>query len=160
MLQLRKFLSAIVLAASLFAAQTAAAASGLSPPPTATQIAAVHAAALRIPAPLRARFALRFAAWRKIWDEPSYALSSNTRTVTHTKEFRALLALGKGVLPAVVEELIDSRNFFALQLYDALQTDPRLKAVSTEDAYAGEQARARRTVRLYADSLRALRRNS
>jgi hypothetical protein len=132
----------------------AAGESGLSGILVEEQIAAVHYQAMRLPLALRQRFEERFAAWKKTWQDPQIAVSSNTKSVTHSKEFHELIALGKYTLPAIAEKLLDPDNFFALQLYDILQDDRNLVLSSPEDGFEGEQTRARKTIQLYANSLR------
>ena len=121
-----------------------AASRALSPGPTQEQIAAIRASAERLPAPLHRQFEERFAAWKKTWQEPAIAVSSNPRSVTHSKEFRELVALGKDIIPVIAEKLLEPDNFFALQLYDMLQDERQLVVASPEDAFDGEQARAKR----------------
>jgi hypothetical protein len=118
------------------------------------QIAAVRNQVVRLPIALRQRFEERFAAWKKTWQELQVAFSSNTKTVTHSKEFQEVIALGKDALPLIVEKLVDPENFFALQLYEALQDDRQLVLSSPEDAFEGEQVRAKKTIQLYASRLR------
>jgi len=77
------------------------------------------------------------------------AFSSNSTSRALGKEFDALLALGPVILPLVVEKLADPDNFFALQLYDALQPDINLLVqfdADDERILEGEQGRARRLV--------------
>lgn len=125
----------------------------VSAAPIAEQIAAVRSAVARMSPGLPRLFEVRFAAWKKTWSEPPLVVSSNPHDATRSKEFHDLVALGRDILPAVVEKLIDPDNFFALQLYETIQKDRSLVASSTEDRFAGEQARARKTIRLYAAGL-------
>jgi hypothetical protein len=120
---------------------------------TAEQIAAVRSAAAHMSPGLSRLFEVRFAAWKKTWSEPPLVFSSNPHDATRSKKFRDLVALGRDILPAVVEKLIDPDNFFALQLYEAIQTHRSLVASSIDDGFDSEQARARKTIRLYANSL-------
>jgi hypothetical protein len=156
MFQLRRIFSALLAAVILVGAPVANSTAGenrVSAAPTDAQIAAVRAAAARIPADLRKQFEDRFAAWKKTWSEPPLVFSSSPRDLTHSIEFRGLVALGKDIIPAVVEKLIDPDNFFALQLYYALQSESRLIPSAPEDAFESEQARARETIQLYASNL-------
>jgi hypothetical protein len=124
--------------------------------PTEAQIAAVRAAARRLPLELRDRFDASFSAWKRQWSLPEIAISSNPRAVTYLTEFHALIALGSIVIPAVVEKLLEPDNFFALQLYDKLQSEKEMIVSfdpATDDAFEGEQGRARKTVERYARSL-------
>jgi hypothetical protein len=102
---------------------------------------------------LRRLFDVRFAARKKTWSEPPLVFSSNPHDATHSKAFQDLTALGRNIIPAVVEELLEPDNFFALQLYDTIQEKRSLAASSTEDRFESKQARARKTIRLFASSL-------
>lgn len=124
--------------------------------PTQEQIAAVKEQAAKLPSELTARFERLFDAWKRRWDAPEIIISSDPRAVTHVKEFHDLVALGKDVLPVVVEKLVDPENFFALQLYDALQPEHHMIVgtdLDTDQVFEGEQGRSRRTVERYASSL-------
>jgi hypothetical protein len=81
----------------------------------------------QLPADLRARFDERYRDWRKTWERPDILISSNSRAVRNSEEFGALVALGPPVLPLVVDKLLQPEEFFALQLYDALQDRPELR---------------------------------
>jgi hypothetical protein len=124
--------------------------------PTSEQLDAVRAAAKRVPSELRKRFDQRFTAWKETWSDPHIAISSDPRAVTHVKEFHDLIELGRDIIPAVVEAMIDPDNFFVLQLYDALQSEHHMVLSfdpASDDAFEGEQGRARRTVERFASSL-------
>ncbi len=124
--------------------------------PTSQQLDAVRAAAQKVPEELHKRFEQNFAAWKKTWTDPHIAISSDPTVVTHVKEYYELMAMGRDIIPAVVEKLIDPDNFFALQLYDALQNEHDMVVgfdVASESAFEGEQGRARRTVERFASSL-------
>ncbi len=124
--------------------------------PTKEQIAAVKEQAAKLPPELTDRFEGLFQAWKQSWDAPQIVISSDPRAVTHLKEFHDLVALGKEIIPAVVEKLVDPENFFALQLYDALQPEHHMVVTTdldTDQVFEGEQGRSRRTVERYASSL-------
>lgn len=124
--------------------------------PTEEQIKVVRAAAQKLPRELRDQFERRFAAWQETWASPHIAISSDPRAVTYVSEFYDLIALGPDIIPAVVEKLIDPANFFALQLYEALQSQHHMLLSfdpATDDVFEGEQGRARRTVERFASSL-------
>ena len=102
-----------------------------------------------MPQHTRCAFASAFQRWKKTWFHGSLALSSNPTDRAHGSDYQALCAFGQMILPLVVRELGDPDNFMALQLYDALQTDERLRVrvdVSDPAILEGEQGRARRTV--------------
>lgn len=90
-----------------------------------------------------------FNAWRDTWFRGGLAISSDPHTRAIGKEFDALIALGPGILPLVVEKLAGPENFLAVQLYDAIQADERLLVQygpEDERIVEGEQGRARRVV--------------
>jgi hypothetical protein len=102
-----------------------------------------------IPADLRARFERAFSTWKQAWFEGGLTFNSNPQTRSVGRAFDALISLGPGILPLVVEKLADPENFLALQLYDAIQPDPTLVVHFEADdqrILEGEQGRARRTV--------------
>jgi hypothetical protein len=106
----------------------------------------------RVPAALRATFDKAFAAWKNTWFSGGLAVSSDPHTRAVGKEYDALLALGPAVLPLVVEALADPENFFALQLYDAMQPNERLivqYGPDDERILEGEQGRAQRVVQAW-----------
>jgi len=80
----------------------------------------------RVPAQVQAAFETALKAWKETWFGGGLAISSDPHTRTVGKEFDALVALGPEILPLVIEALADPENFFVLQLYDAIQPDPRL----------------------------------
>lgn len=94
-------------------------------------------------------FESRFQDWKKTWDEPHTAMLSNPSFVRYSKEFSLLTELGAVILPAVVKKLADPDNFFALQLYDALQEQELLIVglePDSDEIFDGEQGRAQKTV--------------
>jgi hypothetical protein len=120
------------------------------------QIAAIKAESEKIPRELHQRFEESFAAWKASWSEPHIVIGSDPRAVTHTKEFHELVALGPAIIPAVVEKLLEPDNFFALQLYDAIQPEHHMVValdLGGDDVFEGEQGRARRTAERFASSL-------
>jgi hypothetical protein len=124
--------------------------------PTDEQVASIRTAAQRVPQDLRRRFDAAFAQWKASWSASHIIISSDPRAVTHTPEFQELVALGRDIIPLVVEKLTDPENFFALQLYDVLQPEHHMVVesdLSDEHVFEGEQGRARRTVERFASSL-------
>jgi hypothetical protein len=102
---------------------------------------------------LRERFEQSFGRWRESWHAPEFRILSDPAAVRKSPYFDELLAMGPEILPAVAEKLADPENFFALQLFEALQPgeedvvaiDPR-----SERIMEGEQGRAVRTAERYA----------
>jgi len=102
-----------------------------------------------LPADLRDAYSERFRAWKDSWFRGGLAINSDPHSRTIGQEFDALIALGPGILPLVVESLADPENFLALQLYDALQPDEKLIvqfAPDDERIMEGEQGRAHQVV--------------
>jgi hypothetical protein len=101
---------------------------------------------------LKDRFESLFESWKREWDTPYVALSSDPGIRRHTASFGSLVSLGPGILPLVAKALADPSNFFALQLYDALEAREHMRVTIEPDSDAaieGEQGRALRTVRRY-----------
>jgi hypothetical protein len=108
------------------------------------QRARLDAEIAQLPADLRVRFDERYRDWRKTWKRPDILVSSNSKAVRNSEEFRVLVALGLRILPLVVSKLLQPEEFFALQLYDVLQEQPELRDEHWE---LGEQRRALATAR-------------
>jgi predicted transcriptional regulator len=63
--------------------------------------------------------------------------------------------MGEQIIPLVVAKLIESDNFFALQLYERLQQKPNLLIeinIKDDLILEGEQGRAYKTVKKYFSS--------
>jgi hypothetical protein len=104
----------------------------------------------RVAESIRREFEKRYAAWRKTWSEPHLAILSDPTSLRFSKEFAVLAALGRDIIPLVVEKLAQPDEFFALQLYDALQEDSSLRVdlnAEDEQIFLGEQGRAERVVK-------------
>jgi hypothetical protein len=105
-----------------------------------------------VPAELRAPFDAAFRAWKGTWFAGGLAFDSNPHSRGVGKEFDALIALGPRILPLVIEVLAEPENFFALQLYDAIQPDEMLVVhlePDDERILEGEQGRARWVVQAW-----------
>jgi hypothetical protein len=99
---------------------------------------------------VRSKFERHYAAWRKTWSEPHLAFLSDPSALRFSKEFADLAGLGADILPLVIEKLAQPSEFFALQLYDALQVDPSLRIEAESEGvqiFKGEQGRAERVVK-------------
>jgi hypothetical protein len=105
-----------------------------------------------ISAKVRTAFETAFSAWQETWFSGGLAVSSDPHTRAVGREFDALIALGPAILPLLIEKLADPENFFALQLYDAMQSDHNLLVQYEPDderIVEGEQGRARRVVQAW-----------
>jgi hypothetical protein len=120
-----------------------------SGPMSAEQLEALRSALADVNPELRRVFSEAFTEWKRTWFVGGLAISSDPHSRAVGREFDALVALGPSIIPLVVEALSDPENFIALQLYDAIQPDPRLIIqFEAEDQriLEGEQGRARRVV--------------
>jgi hypothetical protein len=114
---------------------------------TAEQRARLKADVARVPSDLRGRFDVRYRAWKYSWRrKPIIFSSSAARTPA---EFRALISLGPGIIPLLVDKFVKRDEFRALQVYDALQDRPELRVESQQ--YPSEQQRALETARRWLD---------
>jgi hypothetical protein len=105
-----------------------------------------------VSAHLRAEFENAFQQWKESWFAGGLAINSDPHSRAVGKEFDTLIAMGPAILPLVVEKLTDPENFFALQLYDAMQPHQRLVVEfvpEDERILEGEQGRARRAVQAW-----------
>jgi hypothetical protein len=119
---------------------------------SATQRKALADEREHIPADLRAAYERAFTAWKATWFGGGLAISSNPHTRAVGKEYDALIAMGPAIIPLVVESLADPENFFALQLYDAIQPNDKLLIQYEPDderILEGEQGRAQRVVQAW-----------
>jgi len=104
----------------------------------------------------KAQFEALYAKWLAAIDE-KLAFSSDTRDGARLPEFAALVALGDGILPLVVEKLCESplTEFRLAVLYDALQPEPALRiqyGADDPNQFEGEPARALRSAKLWLGS--------
>ena len=119
---------------------------------SAAQTRALHQQQARLLDQLRANFDEAFAAWKQTWSSGGLAICSNPHARAFGKEYDALIALGPQILPLLIEQLADPENFFALQLYDALQSNEKLLVQFEPDderILEGEQGRAKRVVQAW-----------
>jgi hypothetical protein len=94
---------------------------------------------------LRARFEGGYRDWKKTFARPDIVVNSDSKAVRNSKEFATLVSLGPGILPLIVDKLLQPDQFFALQVYDVLQDRPELR--EDEHLDLGEQQRALATAR-------------
>jgi len=98
---------------------------------------------------LRHEFEKRYSAWRATWGHPLIAVSSAPYHRTNSTEFLDLIALGRDIVPLLMEKLSRNEDFFALQALERLgraelfiRRDPKDPAI-----LAGEQGRAREVLK-------------
>jgi hypothetical protein len=103
----------------------------------------------RLPMDIRNEFNVYYDQWKKTWRRADVIISSDPTAVRHSSEFLHLASMGPSILPLVVAKLADREEFFSLQLYDVLQTDPslRIEIARDETILGGEQLRAAQVVR-------------
>jgi hypothetical protein len=104
------------------------------------QRARLEAEIAQLPKVLRARFDGRYRDWKRTFDRPDILVSSSSKAVRNSKEFATLVSLGPRILPLIVDKLLQPDQFFALQVYDALQDRPELR--EDEHLDLSEQQRA------------------
>jgi hypothetical protein len=123
---------------------------------TKEEINLLKALIKEIPREKAADFEKRFSAWKRIWHTGSHAFSSDPYTRTKTAEYRELVAIGKEILPLLVNKLMDETNFLALPAFEELAANKRLIIpinAADEKVLEGEQGRTFRTVKNYLASL-------
>lgn len=103
------------------------------------------------------KFESLVAEWEnEIQTNPQTKFSSSTLDYKKLPQFKSLQEMGRVIIPLIMEKLLDEDNFFMLPLYDALQVDSTLKVTYSKNdpkCLEGEQNRARRTVRMWINSL-------
>ena len=99
-----------------------------------------------------------FNQWLENWKtNPETMFSSSTLDAKKLEEYPQLLAMGKEIIPLLMEKLLDEKNFVGLVLYDDLQNNPDYKIVydyEGTDWLEGEANRAKRTIKLWIKSLK------
>jgi hypothetical protein len=124
--------------ALLLAAQWALVVGAAADQISVEQRARLNAEIANVPAELRSRFDELYQDWRKTRERADIAVSSSTGAVRNSEEFRALVSLGPKVLPLIVNKLLEPSEFFALQVYEAIEK-PNL---GEEYRFESEQKRA------------------
>jgi hypothetical protein len=130
--------------AVLLAAQSALVLDAAADQISIEQRSRLNAEIAGVPAELRTRFDELYRNWRRTWERPDIRVSSNSKAVKDSYEFRALASLGPKVLPLIVDKLLQPNEFFALQLYDTIERRGNLRE---ENRDLGEQKRALATAR-------------
>ena len=119
---------------------------------TKEQNEALEREVAQIPENVRTNYRRAFERWKESWFRGGLRVTSNPASRRVGAEFDALIAMGPAILPLVVQSLAEPPNFFALQLYDSVQTNARLLVQYGSDderILEGEQGRARRTVQAW-----------
>lgn len=104
------------------------------------------------------KFDSLFNQWLENWKtNPETMFSNSTLDAKKLEEYPQLLAMGKEIIPLLMEKLLDENNFVGLVLYDDLQDNPDYKIVydyEGTDWLEGEANRAKRTIKLWIKSLK------
>lgn len=121
---------------------------GDAPELTGTEIAAVRAAAARVPAAVRTQFQTRLAAWKATWSRPELLLSSDTRDFTQGPQFEAIVDLGPQASALVLEQIaVEPDGFFLLAALERWHSRGDLVAATPEHPLESQQSRSRRALR-------------
>lgn len=116
-----------------------------------TDVQTVKREVARLDPNTRKKFETLAEEWNQAIDAtPMTKFSSSTVTYTRLSQFAKLKAMGKSIIPLVVEKLLQEDQFHFLKLYEALQDNKQLVSFNVK---GGEQGRAKRTVRLWLNSL-------
>lgn len=119
---------------------------------TSSQMSLLKESVAGVPKDLQLNFESAFSAWKKTWFEGGLAINSDPHSRARGKDFDVLVSLGPSTLPLVVQMLAHEENFFALVLYDVLQSDARLVVQYEADdprILRGEQGRAAAVVKVW-----------
>lgn len=105
---------------------------------------------------LREPFESAFAKLKEEWHSEAFRYEASTESIRRLPVYTELVEMGPAVLPLLVAKLAEEENFFALPLYDEMQSDGLLRVSYQDerykkDAVEGEQERARRSVAAYLD---------
>ncbi len=105
----------------------------------------------QIPREVTADFEKKFKAWQKAWFGGSLSFSSDPYARTKTPEYREMIALGKSIIPLLVNKLMDENNFLALPAFEQLAGKRFTIQIDATDEkiQEGEQGRAYRTVKAW-----------
>jgi hypothetical protein len=121
---------------------------------TKEEIALIKGLVKAIPAARVADFEKNFREWKASWHKGSLSSSSDPYARAASGEFRKLTAMGKEILPLLVNKLMDESNFLALPAFEKLADKKLVISIDARDekVLEGEQGRAYRTVKLYLGS--------
>jgi hypothetical protein len=101
-------------------------------------------------------FEASFKVWKNSWMRGAMSSVSNPYARTKTEEYRALISLGKSIVPLLANKLMDESNFLALSAFEQLAGKRLTIAINPDDetVLEGEQGRAYRTVKNYLGSIK------
>jgi len=118
------------------------------------EIAAVKNMIKAIPASTVSDFEKKFRALKNSWFKGSMSSASDPYARTKSAEYREIIAMGKEIVPLLVNKLMDDSNFLALPAYESLAGKKLSIPIDSRDekVLEGEQGRAYRTVKLFLGS--------
>jgi hypothetical protein len=107
-----------------------------------------------VPADTAAEFEKKFRAFKNSWFKGSLSSASDPYARTKSAEYREMTAMGKVIIPLLVNKLMDESNFLALPAYESLAGKRMSIPIDSgnEKVLEGEQGRAYRTVKLFLGS--------
>lgn len=95
------------------------------PPLSREETKRVREAAAKVDPKLKAEFDRLHSAWYRAADESAeISMSSAVGERRKLPQFQALVDLGPGILPLVVEQMLEPDRFFTLTVYEALSGTP------------------------------------
>lgn len=122
---------------------------------TADEYAKIQRKVRNLPINTQKQFSMLYDTWKATWFAKPLSINSNPASRKNSQAYQDLLAMGQQILPLVASRMILPDNFFAIQLYDDLQKQSRLKVAygSDFDVLEGEAGRSAYTLKKYAQSL-------
>jgi hypothetical protein len=123
---------------------------------TKEEIAIIKELVKAVPAEITAEFEKKFRVWKNSWLSGSLSSASDPYARTKLAEYREIAAMGKEIIPLLVNKLMDESNFLALPAYENLVGKRLSIPIDSKDekVLEGEQGRAYRTVKLFLSSLK------
>lgn len=101
----------------------------------------------------KTRFESLFNEWKEAWN---WSLSNNTATTRDLPQYAELKAIGKDIIPLLIEKMVaEEDNFFAIRLYEDLQDNPDLIIRYAPDdpcVFEGLQQTTKKTIKKWLDS--------
>lgn len=116
---------------------------------TKEELNLIKAMIAEIPAETRQAFRIRFGAWKATWFKGAMSSSSNPYARAESPQYRELTAMGKVIIPLLVNEMMKEANFLVLPAFEKLAPKQFIIPIdsSSERVLEGEQGRAFRTVK-------------
>jgi hypothetical protein len=121
---------------------------------TREEIAIIRGLVKEVSPEIKAEFEKKFRTFKNSWFKGSLAAASDPYARNKTAEYREVAAMGKAIIPLLVNKLMDESNFLALPAYENLAGKRLSIPIDSKDekVLEGEQGRAYRTVKLFLGS--------